>query len=53
MWARMTPPFRDILIATGRMLKPSLYGDEGYVITRALIEDGRRHLLLGAPFAVG
>ena len=33
--------------------RPSLYSDEPYPITRALIEDGRRHLLFGAPIATG
>ncbi len=28
---------------------PSAYDTEGYVITRALIEEGRQHLLLDAP----
>jgi len=30
----------------GRLEQPSEYSAEPYVITRALIEDGRRHLLL-------
>ena len=29
------------------MERPSAYSDSPYVITRALIEEGRRHLLLG------
>ncbi|QRG07973.1 alpha/beta hydrolase [Xanthobacter dioxanivorans] len=53
MWARFPPPVRTLIETTGRFLKPTLYGEEPYVITRGLIEDGRRHLLLGAPFAVG
>lgn len=53
VWARLPPPFRELLQNFGRMVKPSLYGEEGYVITRALIEDGRRHLVLDAPFVVG
>ncbi|MFS8036013.1 alpha/beta hydrolase [Xanthobacter sp. AM11] len=53
MWERFPPPVRGLIETTGRFLKPSLYGEEPYVITRSLIEDGRRHLLLGAPFAVG
>lgn len=32
---------------TGLVLQPSEYSDEPYPITRALIEDGRNHLLLG------
>ena len=53
MWAEFPPPVRRIIEEQGRFLKPSLYGEEAYEITRALIEDGRRHLLLGAPFKVG
>lgn len=37
----------------GRTTLPSAYSDQGYVITRALIEDGRRHLLGEAPIAIG
>lgn len=53
MWERFPPPVRELIETSGRFLKPTLYGEEPYVITRGLIEDGRRHLLLGAPFAVG
>ncbi|MFG1347481.1 alpha/beta hydrolase [Xanthobacter autotrophicus DSM 431] len=53
MWERFPPPVRQLIETTGQFLKPTLYGEDPYVITRALIEDGRRHLLLGAPFAVG
>ncbi|MFG1360364.1 alpha/beta hydrolase [Xanthobacter pseudotagetidis] len=53
MWERFPPPVRQLIETSGRFLKPSLYGEDPYVITRDLIEDGRRHLLLGAPFAVG
>lgn len=53
MWEKFPPPVRDLIEQKGRFLKPSLYGEDPYVITRELIADGRRHLLLGAPFAVG
>lgn len=53
MWEKFPPPVRALIETTGKFLKPTLYGEEPYVITRELIEDGRRHLLLGAPFAVG
>ena len=33
----------------GRVVLPSDYDPAGYLYTRALIEDGRRHLLLGGP----
>jgi pimeloyl-ACP methyl ester carboxylesterase len=34
-------------------MRPSAYSPEPYPITRGLIEDGRRHLVMDAPFAVG
>jgi len=43
---------RAALAAGGQVLVPSQYADEPYVITRALIEDGRRHLVLDAPLPV-
>jgi pimeloyl-ACP methyl ester carboxylesterase len=52
MWAQMDEATRRTLLDTGRVVLPSAYGDEGYVITRKLIEDGRRHLLLGSPIAL-
>ena len=47
MWARFTPAIRHEIETTGRWLRPSPYGPEPYPITLDLIEDGRRHLLLG------
>ena len=42
------PPMRARRFETrGIWLRPSPYSSEPYPITRALIEDGRRHLLLG------
>src|SRR5690606_19383245 len=46
MWAQMDAAMRAKLMAEGRIEEPSAYDDQPYVITRALIEDGRRHLLL-------
>jgi pimeloyl-ACP methyl ester carboxylesterase len=46
MWARFPPAARQALAATGVWREPSEYDPEGYPITMALIEDGRRHLLL-------
>jgi pimeloyl-ACP methyl ester carboxylesterase len=37
----------------GSLLLPSSYDPAGYLYTRLLIEDGREHLLLGAPIALG
>ncbi|MDE1148985.1 MAG: alpha/beta fold hydrolase [Azospirillaceae bacterium] len=49
MWARMDPEARAALVRDGEWRQPSLYDDAGYPITRTLIEDGRRHLLLDSP----
>ena len=49
VWPRMSPEIRAEIIERGEWQRPSAYGDGPYPITRALIEDGRRHLLLDAP----
>jgi pimeloyl-ACP methyl ester carboxylesterase len=51
--ARMSPEIRREIMEKGEWQRPSAYGDGPYPITRALIEDGRRHLILGEPVAVG
>ena len=48
MWESMLPAERATLEAEGVLHVPSAYG-EPTPITRALIEDGRAHLLMGAP----
>ncbi|WP_103332980.1 alpha/beta hydrolase [Pseudotabrizicola formosa] len=56
MWAGFTPAQRQTLEDEGRVELPSDYADQPYIITRRLIEDGRRHLVLRAaldlPFPV-
>lgn len=49
MWAGFDEAARARLMREGRVAMPSDYSDEPYIITRRLIEDGRRHLLLNAP----
>ncbi len=44
MWEAMKPAARKKLIKDGAITRPSEYAGDGYVITRALIEDGDRHL---------
>lgn len=51
MWPNFTPAMQAELMETGVVLRPSDYG-EPYPITRALIEDGRRHLVLGGPIDI-
>ena len=51
MWRSATSAQRAILLREGRIEIPSDYSDAPYVITRRLIEDGRRHLVLRTPLA--
>jgi pimeloyl-ACP methyl ester carboxylesterase len=53
MWQRMTPDIRKQIETTGSWQRPSEYSDEPYLITRQLIEDGRKHLLLGGLIETG
>jgi pimeloyl-ACP methyl ester carboxylesterase len=52
MWKRFSAEAKQAIETTGVWLRPSEYG-EPYPITRALIEEGRRHLLLGSSIEVG
>jgi pimeloyl-ACP methyl ester carboxylesterase len=52
IWARMSTEMRRDVMEKGFWLRPSSYGDGPYPITRALIEDGRKHLLLGGSIAI-
>src|SRR6202051_4333355 len=52
MWNGFSPEVRDEIETKGVWLRPSQYG-EPYPITRALIEEGRNHLLLGSAIDVG
>ncbi|MBS7544544.1 alpha/beta hydrolase [Ancylobacter oerskovii] len=51
MWKAMTPEIRSEILANGVWYREGEYGRSP--ITLKLIEDGRRHLVLGEPFAVG
>ena len=53
MWSEFSPEVRREIEEKGSWLRPSAYGEEPYPITRALIEDGRRHRLLDKPIEVG
>jgi pimeloyl-ACP methyl ester carboxylesterase len=52
MWNGFAPEVRDEIMTKGVWHRPSEYG-EPYPITRALIEEGRNHLLLGSKIDVG
>lgn len=48
MWPQFTPAIRATIAREGVWIQPSAYS-EGYPITRALIEDGKRQSVLGGP----
>ncbi len=52
IWKQMTGPEREQLLRHGRLEEHSEYSDEPTIITRALIEDGRNHLVLGGEVAI-
>jgi pimeloyl-ACP methyl ester carboxylesterase len=54
MWKGFSAEIRAEIDTKGVWLRPSQYGDGApYPITRALIEEGRNHLLLGGSIEVG
>ena len=53
MWKKFQPKVRKEIEEKGFWLRPSEYDAGGYKITRALIEDGRKHLLLGGLIETG
>jgi pimeloyl-ACP methyl ester carboxylesterase len=50
--ARLGPEQRRQLERDGSVVLPSEFDPAGYLYTRALIEDGRRHLLLRGPIDI-
>lgn len=53
MWAQMPDAIRRAILEDGVWNRPSEYAPEPTPITRALIEDGRRLLMFGAPIETG
>src|SRR5262245_53006168 len=53
MWKRFPPEVRREIEQTGAWARPSQYSDEPYLITRGLIEEGRKHLLLDGMIETG
>ncbi len=49
---RLSAQARSAIARDGIWTRPSAYGDEGYPITRALLEDGARWSILPGPVAV-
>ncbi|PTM38957.1 alpha/beta hydrolase [Bosea sp. 124] len=53
MWAQMPEAIRQTIMRDGVWMRPSEYSPEPTPITRALIEDGRRHLMFGGEIRTG
>jgi pimeloyl-ACP methyl ester carboxylesterase len=53
MWASFSEAIRREIEEKGVWLRPSEYSEGPYPITRGLIDDGRRHLLLGGLIETG
>jgi pimeloyl-ACP methyl ester carboxylesterase len=53
MWKQFAPEIRRQIEQTGAWQRPSQYSEQPYPITKALIEDGRKHLLLGGLIETG
>ena len=53
MWKAFPDTVKRQIETEGRWVRPSDYDEGGYPITRALIEDGRNHLLLGGLIETG
>ena len=49
LWKNMPDDARRQIREQGMWLRPSLYDDGPYPVTRALIEESRDHLVLGGP----
>ena len=53
MWKKFPDGIKREVETTGQWIRPSEYDPGGYPITRGLIEDGRKHLLLGGLIETG
>jgi pimeloyl-ACP methyl ester carboxylesterase len=49
MWPRLSDEQRAAMLRDGEVRLPSAYDPAGYLYTRALIEEGRKHLVMRAP----
>lgn len=52
MWKNFPEEVKDEIETKGQWERPSVYGDDPYPITKRLIEDGRKHLIMGKPIQV-
>ena len=49
MWASFSDEIKQLIQDTGRFEQPTDYGDDPYIITKALIDDGLDHIMLDNP----
>lgn len=52
MWQRMPFDLRESVITQGAVRVSSRYSEEGYLITRKLIEEARAHLVMRTPLEI-
>ncbi len=52
MWNRFAPELQAAILRDGQARIPSAHDEAGYLITRKLIEDGRKHLVMGKPIPI-
>ena len=53
MWKAFSADIKREIETTGSWMRPSQYSEAAYPITKALIEDGRQHLLMGGLIETG
>jgi pimeloyl-ACP methyl ester carboxylesterase len=53
MWKKFSPEVQRQIEREGSWQRPSQYSEAPYAITRGLIEEGRKHLLLGGLIETG
>ena len=53
MWAGLSDEIKQTLRRDGVWYAPSQYSEEPYAITLNFIEEGRKHLMLDGPIAIG
>ena len=53
MWKQFSDEIKREIEDKGAWMRPSEYSEEGYPITKALIEDGRKHLMMGGLIEPG
>ncbi len=53
LWTKLSEAEKAAMAAAGHLKVPSEYDSRPTVLTMALVEDGRRHLMLGGPIDLG